>query len=134
MSNLNKLEGNFSEALELLVEASDLIRGSDELDTTSSLMAVGKAISNIWEVREKIHSLRPDLKPLFAEESRKDKLRYDKLAKLHQWARKAENDGDLQKAQELFLELNEKAKGGYFRLLAEAGLYRVSQAKHCPTK
>jgi hypothetical protein len=49
------------------------VREIEELETKPNLMLLGLAINSAWELREKVHKLRPDLKPSFVSEYEENK-------------------------------------------------------------
>jgi len=127
MSQLDEIDKFIGEALENIMVAAKLIRASDELDTDINLRPIGKATCALWEVRDTIYKIQPDLTPDFVNELSENKIRYEELSKTHELARSFEEDGKLGKALIAFEELLFKAEIGHFKRLAEAGLYRVSQ-------
>jgi hypothetical protein len=78
----------------------------------------------LWEVGDAIYEIRPDIKRDFVTEYSNDKQRYEDLSGLHRRAAKSEEAGDYDSAINLYNELLLKSKYGFFKLLAESGLYR----------
>jgi hypothetical protein len=129
MATLEQLEGLLAEALQCLDDSAGLVRELPELETNPNLKLLGHSINNIWEVREQIHSLRPDLKPPFVLEHDQDKLRYDKLDEISHQAHAAKTSGNVAQASALFARLRSSSAAGYFCMVAEAGLFRLSERK-----
>ncbi len=127
MSQLDEIDKFIGEALENIMVAAKLIRANDELDTDINLRPIGKSTCALWEVRDTIYKIQPNLKPEFVNELSENKNRYEALSKTHELARSFEEDGKFGQAETAFKELLLEAKIGHFKRLAEAGLYRVSQ-------
>ena len=128
MKTIELIEARLAEALQALADAARFVRKAEELDTNKNLHRLGHAINSAWEVREEVHKLRPDLKPIFVKEADVNYARYEELGELSQTAYLAEAKGDWEKAKVLFRELKEAARHGYFVQVAEAGLYRIIEA------
>jgi len=127
MSQLDEIDKFIGEALENITVAAKLIRTNDELDTDINLLPIGKATYALWEVRNTIYKIQPDLTPDFVNELSENKIQYEELSKTHELACSFEEDGQFKEALTAFEALLLKAKIGHFKRLAEAGLYRVSQ-------
>ncbi len=61
------------EALGCLNEAAGLVRDIPELEDKPNLSDLGKAIAHAWEVRNRVHTQWPELKPDFVKEYEVDK-------------------------------------------------------------
>jgi hypothetical protein len=129
MKAIELLEARLAEALQAHDDAAGFVRKAEEVDTDKNLRRLGHAINSAWEVREEVHNARPDLKPNFVEEAEVNYERYEDLSKISQSAYLAEESNDLNKAKDLYLKLKESARQGYFVMVAESGLYRISQAE-----
>ncbi len=127
MATFESLEGLLAEALECLDESANLIRGIPQMNTDQNLRRVGNAINSLWDIRDEIHTVRPDLKPTFVVEFERNRERYETLSELANQAYALEASGSLGEARALFGNLCTAAVTGYFRTVGEAGLYRVSQ-------
>ncbi|MHC1727567.1 MAG: hypothetical protein AB9866_16455 [Syntrophobacteraceae bacterium] len=128
MATLEHLDLVLGEALEGIVEASNEVRGIDIVDAKEALKHLGKAVSELWHVRETIYSLKPELKRYFVQEHEEDKVRYEELSMLRERAHQAEENSDFDAAARIYEELRQTSRFGYFRMIAEAGLYRVSRS------
>jgi hypothetical protein len=126
MATLEHLDLVLGEALEAIEEASNEVRGIETVDAKEALKHLGKAVTELWHVRETIYSLKPELKRDFVQEYEKDKVRYEELSMLRESARQAEEQPDLDTAVKIYEELRQTSRFGYFRMIAEAGLYRLS--------
>lgn len=126
MASLENLDLLLGEALECILEASDEAKRINKLEQNQTLMRLGRAVSELWEVRENIYQFRPDLKRDFIHEYLKDEQRFEKLNDLQKKAYEAEKNGAIDEAKRLYKKLLLTSRFGYFRLLAEAGLYRNS--------
>ena len=125
MASLAHLDVLLGESLEQLMDAASEIRGLDELDQKAAVKHIGMAVLELWEVREEIYRLHPTLKRDFVREYEQDKERYESLNELFKRAAEFEDAMEMDSARRLYQELLRKSRFGYFRLLAEAGLYRV---------
>lgn len=125
MASLTHLDVLLGASLEQLMEAASEIRGLDELDQKASIKRIGMAVLEIWAIREEIYRINPTLKRDFVREYDQDKERYESLDELFQRAAEFEDNMEMDSARRLYQELLKKSRFGYFRLLAEAGLYRV---------
>ena len=133
MATLEHLDLVVGEALENIVEASNEVRKIDVIDVKEALKHLGKAITELWHIRETIYSLKPELKRDFVQEHEKDKVRYEQLSTLRERACQAEANSDLDAAIMIYDELRQSSRFGYFNMVAEAGLYRVSKSLSHPS-
>ena len=125
MASLAHLDVLLGESLEQLMDAAREIGGLEELDQKASIKRIGAAVMEIWAVREEIYRLHPTLKRDFVRECEQDEERFESLNELFQRAAKFEDTMEMDSARRLYQELLKRSRFGYFRLLAEAGLYRV---------
>jgi hypothetical protein len=130
MASFEQLDLLLGEALENMMGAAQEIRALDTEKTKEYLRHIGMATGELWAIREDIRSFRPDITREFETESRSDPPRYEKLSELHQRAGVAEEQGDFVLARALYNELLNTGHYGWFRLLAEAGLYRTLKEKN----
>jgi len=126
MASLEHIDLELGEALECMMGAAADMRSVDTLNASEQLKRIGKATMVLWEIREEIYRLRPDLKVEHAQEIEQNKVRYEQLSAIHERARAAEDAGELQTARMAFVELLDASQYGHFTRLAEAGLYRTS--------
>jgi len=75
-------------------------------------------------VPDSIYKIKPDIQRDFVTEHLNDKQRYEELHALHVEDANAENSGDYKSAIALYEKLLSKSKFGFFKLIAESGLYR----------
>ena len=127
MDSLKHVDLLLGESLEYMVEAASELKRFEATDNDKKTMRIGRAICELWEVRDAIYRDRPDLKRDFVKERENDKQRYEELEAIHQKAWSAENSGNIQLAIEAYRELLAKSKAGYFTLLSQAGLFRLSK-------
>jgi hypothetical protein len=125
MSKLKELDIILGEALEHANDSARVIRECSEIQTKDNLYRVGHAINNLWEIREQIYSVCPELKQEFVSEFESDENRFNELSKLHSMANQAEENNKPNEAISLYKELLQKSVYGHYKRLAEAGLYRV---------
>lgn len=125
MSRLRELDVILGEALEYANDSARVIRECSEIDTKKNLYRVGHAINSLWEIREQIYAVNPELKQDFVSEFERDENRYDAMSELYSSAWQAEESGQFGEAERLYKELLQQSNYGHFRRLAEAGLYRV---------
>jgi hypothetical protein len=128
MDILEHLDLILGEALDCIVEISSELRQLETFDQKEMSKHLGKAISELWYIRDAVYRLRPDLKPDFVREHEHNKIRYDELSELVKLANKADGNSDFETATKLYEELRQRSRFGYFRMIAEAGLYRVSKS------
>ena len=129
MASLAHLDLVLGQSLEELVEAASEIKALNELDGKDLIRRIGNAITEIWAIREEIYRINPTLKRDFVTESEQNEERFESLDDLFHQAVKLEDNNEKDSAKELYKELLQRSRFGYFRLLAEAGLYRVMMEK-----
>ena len=129
MASLAHLDLVLGQSLEELVEAASEIKALNELDGKDLIRRIGNAITEIWAIREEIYRINPTLKRDFVTESEQNEERFESLNDLFHQAVKLEDNNEKDSAKELYKELLQRSRFGYFRLLAEAGLYRVMMEK-----
>ena len=125
MASLTHLDTLLGESLELLMEASSEIKSLNEINEKRCLRTIGKAVSEIWSVRDEIYRLNPSLKRDFVKEYEHNPQRYEFLNDLFHQAHNMEINRDVESAKKLYHELHRESRFGYFRMLAESGLYRL---------
>ena len=125
MSKLKELDIVLGEALEHADYSARLIRECDELDTKEHLRKIGHAIIQLWDTRNQIYKLNPELKPELVSEYENDEGRYEKLTQLHTDAYELEQSNDMSSAKKAYEKLLKESNYGHFKRLAEAGLYRA---------
>jgi hypothetical protein len=124
MASLEHLDILLGDSLELIIEAASEVRGIDQIDNKIFLMKIGKVVTSIWSIREDLYKIKPSLKRDFVVERELDKVRYETLGKLFQEALLEEENDNFEAARSFYQKLYDDSRFGYFRLLAEAGLYR----------
>ena len=127
MASLEHFDLLIGEALECLIEAASEIKNIEIVEKKKILMKIGDIIANMWSVREILYDLNSNLKRDFVLEREQNKRRYEDLNDLFYEAHKMEIEGKGNDAIILYHKLYQVSKYGYFRLLAEAGLYRVER-------
>jgi hypothetical protein len=128
MASNQHLDAVIGEALECANEAAAQVRELNFAPLDRHLKSLGHAISSLWEVREALYRAHPEVKRDFVAEFENDELRFNALSALHDRACDAERCGNHTEAAELFKQLHEQSKFGFFKLCAEAGLFRTSNA------
>lgn len=126
MASLEHIDLLLGEAIERILEASDEIKETKNLDQREHLKRTGRIIAEIWVIREEIYKINPNLRRDFLVEYEKDQKRFETLNEIFKRACKMEKEGNVRESKVLYNELYESSRFGYFRLLAEAGLYRIS--------
>ncbi len=124
MKSYEHLDLLLGQALECMDEAAGEIKALSVINQKEWLKHIGRSIVELWEVRDSIYEIKPDIKRDFVTEYSNDKQRYEDLNLIQREAAKAEDSGDYTSAINLYKELLEKSKFGFFKLIAEAGLYR----------
>lgn len=112
------------EALEYLIRTFQEAKKMDDLPK-SLYVTIGRIISEIWSIRNVLYEIEPSIKRDFVLEYEDDSQRFKRLDDIFNEAVLLEKKGEIEAARRLFSELHNKADFGYFKLLAEAGLYRT---------
>ena len=113
-------------------EAASEIRALSLVKQKEMLKHIGRSIVELWEVRDAIYEIKPDIKRDFAKEYSNDQQRFEDLNVIQRKAAEAERGGDYDEAMNIYKDLWSKSKYGFFQLLAEAGLYRSMEQKNRP--
>ena len=130
MVTFEHLDLLLGQALECIEEAASEIRELSLVKQKEMLKHIGRSIVELWEVRDLIYEIRPDIKRDFAKEYSKDQQRFEDLNLIQRKAAEAEKGGDYELAINIYNDLLSKSKYGFFKLLAEAGLYRSMALKN----
>jgi hypothetical protein len=125
MASLENIDLLIGQALEHIDEAAGEIKEIGLISQKDQLMRLGRAICELWEVREEIYKIKPEIKRDFVKEHSENKQRFENLSALFNKGFEAEKNGDIEEAGSAYGELLNISKFGYFKSLAEAGLYRV---------
>jgi len=128
MASLEQLDLLLGEALEKMMESVKEIRLLKSLKEKTYIRHIGNATTELWAIREDVYSTHRDIKRDFFAESEDDPQRFEVLNELNQRAKAAEEKGDFDLANSLYAELLNTSDYGWFKLLAEAGLYRSSKS------
>lgn len=126
MNKLSELDHVLGESLEHANYAAKLVREINALDTKINLADLGQAIGFLWEIRERIYAIAPELKPNFVQEFHLNEPNFNELCEIHDKAFTLESEKNFSEAEDLYRQLLLRAKLGHFRRLAESGLYRVT--------
>ena len=130
MVTFEHLDLLLGQALECIEEAASEIRELSLVKQKEMLKHIGRSMVELWEVRDPIYEIRPDIKRDFAKEYSKDQQRFEDLNLIQRKAAEAEKSGDYELAINIYNDLLSKSKYGFFKLLAEAGLYRSMALKN----
>jgi len=126
--SLEYLDWLLGEALEDIEEAAGEVREIAEIEQEKCLMGLGQAVQVLCAIREHLFELKPELRTEASRAVKENsKERYDELVRLQGAALEAEREGDAPRAARLFEELQSYARNGYFRMFAEASLYRLAR-------
>ncbi len=134
MASLEHLDTLLGEICELLSESANEIRGIQEMESKTNLRKVGNAIVEMWNIREEIYKISPTMKRDFVVERQQNKIRYETLKKICLAAEENERAGMMDAAYDLYKNLHKQSCFGFFRLRAEAGMYRTERKSDTPTK
>ena len=126
MNKLSELDHVLGESLENANHAAKLVREINALDTKTNLRDLGQAIGVLWEIRERIYAIAPELKPDFVQEIQLNESKFNELCEVHDKAFTLESEKNFPEAEDLYRQLLSRAKLGHFKRLAESGLYRVA--------
>lgn len=129
MASYEHLDLLLGQALECMDEAAGEIRALSIFNQKEMLKHIGRAIVELWESRDAIYEIRPDIKRDFVTEYSTDKQRYEDLNLIQMEASQAERDCNFELAKIKYEKLLDESGYGFFKLIAESGLYRVSGIK-----
>ena len=124
MATFEHLDLLLGQALECMDEAAGEIKELSLLKQKEMLKHIGRSMAELWEVRDAIYGIKPDVKRDFVKEYSDDKQRYEDLNAIQRKAGQAERSGNYNLAIGVYNDLLSKSEYGFFKLLAEAGLYR----------
>ena len=124
MKSYEHLDLLLGQALECMDEAAGEVKALSVINQKEWLKHIGRSIVELWELRDAIYEKKPELKRDFVTEFSNDKQRYEDLHIIYRKAAEAEDSGDFDTAINHYKELLETSKFGFFKLIAEAGLYR----------
>jgi len=127
MASLEHLDLLLGQALECVDEAAHEVRELGIPEREEFLRYIGSVVGQLWGVREILYKIKPELKRDFVKEIEQNKTRWEELHEIALKAGTAEGNGKINDAMNLFNELLTTSRFGYFRLIAEAGLYRLSK-------
>ena len=130
MATFEHLDLLLGQALECIEEAASEIRELSLVKQKEMLKHIGRSIVELWEVRDHIYDIRPDIERDFSKEYSKDQQRFEDLNLIQRKAAEAEKGGDYELAINIYNDLLLKSKYGFFKLLSEAGLYRSMALKN----
>ena len=130
MATFEHIDLLLGQALECIEKAASEIRELSLSKQEEMLKHMGRSIVELWEVRDVIYDIRPDIKRDFAKEFSNDKQRFEDLNVIQKMAAEAERSGDYDLSINIYNDLLSKSKYGYFQLIAEAGLYRSMTLKN----
>ena len=124
MASFEHLDLLLCQALECMDEATGEIRGLSLLKQKELIKKLGRTIVEVWEVCNAIYEIKPEIKKGFITEYSNDRQRYEDLHQIHINAEEAEETEKYEEAINLYNELLTSSEYGFFKLVAEAGLYR----------
>jgi hypothetical protein len=128
MPSYKHLDALVGEALECANGAAAEIRDLGLAPVDKHLKSIGHAVNSLWEVREALYKAHPEAKRDFVAEYEVDEARFDALTEIHDRACQLENAGSRSEAAALFRQLHDESKFGFFKLCAEAGMFRTRDA------
>ena len=130
MATFEHIDLLLGQALECIENAASEIKELSLSKQEEMLKHMGRSIVELWEVRDVIYDIRPDIKRDFAKEFSNDKQRFEDLNVIQKRAAEAERSGDYDLSINIYNDILSKSKYGYFQLIAEAGLYRSMTLKN----
>ncbi len=77
MATFEHLDLLLGQALECMEEAANEIRALSLLKQKEMIKHIGRSIVELWEVRDVIYEIKPDIKRDFANEFSNDKQRFE---------------------------------------------------------
>jgi hypothetical protein len=129
MATPQHLDALIGEALECANEAAREIRELSLNPHSSYLHKIGTVVLELWEVRSALYKIHPEIKRDFVSESETDEDRFNAMMSLQEGAVKAESEGRFLDAEAAFQRLHTESKFGFFKLCAEAGLWRTQNGQ-----
>jgi len=127
MTTRKSLDLLLGEALEDLQAAAGAARAIPDFDFKPVLRAVGAATVGIWDVRKTLHDAEPSLEPEFVGLHESDPELCDRLFDELDTAAQAEARRDTSEAKRIYEGLLSASPIGFFKIQAQAGLYRLAQ-------
>ena len=121
MASLEHFDLCIGESLERLQSAVAEVQElkSEVKDSKAIVAKIASAILEIWKAREIFYESMPQVKRDFKRENEEDERRYEELNAILNKAY-----GDFGKATQVYDKLLQVSKYGFFKLTAQAGLYR----------
>lgn len=105
-----------------------LLRQTEKPFSEENILHIGHIIFGFWSVREAIFTEYPELKPEGVRLIFEDEELFNELTDLLYFGLDHEQVGELAEARRNYEALLAKTDGRYYRIFAEAGLYRISRA------
>jgi hypothetical protein len=129
MASHAHLDMLLGQTLECLNEAAGQVRELELEPVKDNLMYIGRAIEEVWGLRERLYAMHPEVKRDFVQESEADPTRFEALTQVLTRASEDEAAGRLDAAADGYRRLLGEAQFGFFRRCAEAGLFRVASTQ-----
>ena len=129
METYEHLDLLLGQALECMDDAAGEIKSLSTFNQKELLKCIGRSIAELWKVRDAIYEIKPEIKRDFVTEYSEDRQRFETLNALQRKAVKAEKSGDYESATKHYNDLLSISQYGFFKLIAEAGLYRSKVQK-----
>ena len=129
MSDLKLLDVALGDALDSLVQSTQLMKSDGRESVIVLRKDVAGVINKIWEVREQLYRVSPDLISETVLGSKQLEDSYVEQMELYEYACSLEEAGDFYNARVKFESLRGTSRSAYFVQAAQAGLYRVSTGK-----
>ena len=118
--DLKQLDDLLASACGILSQASSLQKALKVPPEREVLKSLGDALMRIWDAREHIFLLRPDLKPEFMQASEDNPEAYRQFLPVSLAARRLEQEGNIAGAVATYEAYIQATPQHYFRQLAEA--------------
>lgn len=122
---LKKIDIFIGEILNILQNISYELSKSNDKDLVEASKHMAYFIPEIWNERGKLYNKFPNLKTDILHEFKQDKLRFELLYDINKKAFEYENKQEFKKAYSSYKKLFKMSQFGYFKLLAEAGMFRT---------
>jgi len=113
-------------ATNALSETGHLYKEVEGLDREKSLKTLGKALMAIWEIRDSLSVLHPELTSDQSVLMNQNEETFKAEGELMQKAETAEQAGNLQLAKQLYQQIESGSQIRDYRIYAQAGLHRVT--------
>lgn len=130
MASYEHLDLILGQVLAYITEVAIEIKELSLYNQKDLLKQLSRTMDGLWKVRDEIFNIKPEIRRDFINEYQDNKQRYENLKDIQKKAIEAMVNNDIESAIRHYRDLLEKSKYGYFKLIAEAGLYRLANQQN----